>query len=144
MSKRISDLNEAKASRAKLVARPSTSDSDRPRLAERIVALAPLARAPLVPENDAEAPEGGLLRLDSHRFGYTASSHSLNALVPRPAAPVQRAPNPARLSRAGGGLLVAVDSDEQGQPRSGAGLSGFLFGLSIAGAIGIALYAYLV
>lgn len=148
MSKRISDLNEVKASRAKTFAQRNQPDPQRPRLAERLVALAPLARAPLVPETDADPHEAGLSRLaDAHRFRQQtlipSSAHTRNALVPRSTTMVPRAQDPIRLSRVGDVPPAHFDFQSGLAVRDGQAIAGFVIGLSIATAIGIALYFYL-
>jgi len=144
MSKRISDLHVAKASRVRNFAQRSQTDPQRPRLAERLVALAPLARAPLVPESVSDPQEPGLSRLaDSHRFRPQAAIpgpvHSRNALVPRSATPLPQIQEPVRLSRVSDAPLGHTGHSA----RDGQGVAGFLIGLSMATAIGVALYAYL-
>jgi len=147
MSKRISDLNEVKASRAKYLSQRNQPDPQRPRLAERLVALAPLARAPLLLEDDTDPHEAGLSRLaDTHRFRQQTpapSTQTRNALVPRSAASLPRAQDPVRLSRVGEAPGQFNFGNEL-SVRDGQGIAGFLVGLSIATAIGIALYVYLV
>lgn len=149
MSKRISDLNEAIANRARRSAQSGQTDRQRPRLAERLVALAPLARAPLVPDADAaDAPAAGLSRLaDAPRFRHRASSRAQalgnNALVPRSGSPLPaRASTP--LSRVAGQATVFADPDTVPPSNPRRATVGFLAGLSIAAAIGVALYAFLV
>ncbi|MCL4768466.1 MAG: hypothetical protein KJZ80_19795 [Hyphomicrobiaceae bacterium] len=151
MSKRISDLNETIASRARRTVPSRQPDRQRPRLAERLVALAPLARAPLVPESDAagsDAPAAGLSRLaDTPRFQHRAPPRALaparNALVPRSSSVLRPARISTPLSRVG-----EQSTDFAAGPvlpaSYGRGTAAFLVGLSVAAAIGIALYAVLI
>jgi len=145
MSKRISDLNEAKASRARNTAQ--LPDPQKPRLADRLVTLAPLARAPLVAEAEPEPERGELSRLsDAPRFGHRGDADgasSRNALVPHRPPALPRLQDPARLSRISEVPPVDVALDDGTPGLNSRTIAGFLIGLSIASAIGFALYAYL-
>lgn len=143
MSKRVSDLNEVKAQRARNSGQ--SPEPQRPRLAERLVALAPLARAPLVAEPEPEA--GELSRLsDARRFGHrdaVSSNSSGNALVLQRPAALPRLQETARLSRVGDFPPLDVHLDRDPTTPDSATVVSFLVGLSIASAIGLALYALL-
>lgn len=142
MSKRISDLNEAKANRARNSAQ--SPEPERPRLADRLVTLAPLARAPLVAEHDPDPLAEELMRLaDTPRFGNREAGSSRNALVPRGPAQLPRAQEPARLARVSAVPPVDIALDGEDTQLSVRTIAGFLIGLSIATAIGLGLYVYL-
>lgn len=149
MSKIVSDLNEAKATRAAKAAQIDQREAQRPRLAERLVQLAPLARAPLVAEDDTETHGDGLSRLaDGSRFGQQtaspASTQSGNALVPSWASQLPKSEEPVRLSRVGSSAPLPLESLDEHTSRRGQHVLGFTIGVAIAAAIGIGLYAYLI
>lgn len=146
MSKLVSDLNEAKATRAAKTAQIEPRDAQRPRLAERLVQLAPLARAPLVPEDDLEEPGDGLSRLtDESRFRQQrATTASGNALVPSRASQLVKSHEPVRLSRVGASTPVPYGPVDEFPQRREQSMLGFAIGVAIAAAIGIGLYAFLI
>lgn len=136
MSKQVSDLKEAKANRSS-----GPHQQRKPRLAERLVALAPLARAPLVAEREHPEPDDGLSRL-SHVSRPASSSYQANALVPLQPSQLPLVREPARLSP------VSVspprfETEHELQKEPGRDLTGFLVGLTIATAIGVVLYLLL-
>jgi hypothetical protein len=145
MSKHISDLNEAKVARASRSIRSNPSAAARPRLAERLVELAPLARAPLVAESVAEDSDG-LSRLPrdpvtGHHI-TSSSTGQANALVPLQAPPLPKGREPARLSPVGITPPAQYWADEFATDVR-RHIGGFLIGLAIASAMGIGLYAVL-
>ena len=130
MTNRIPDLKQVRASRGGSSSAPQ--QQPRPRLAERLVELAPLARAPLVTEDERPAPDDGLSRL-------SRPSYQPNALVPLRPAPVPRVREPDRLSPVG----IASARPEPAEEGTKRDFTGFLIGLAIATAAGVALYALL-
>ena len=145
MSNHISDLNEAKVARAARSARSNQSTPTRPRLAERLVELAPLARAPLVTEDEMEVKDG-LSRLSrdpvtGHHFTSSSTGQG-NALIPLQSEALPSAQESVRLSPVGI-TWPARHWAEEFTPDARQHVTGFLVGLAIASAIGIGLYAVL-
>lgn len=132
MTNRIPDLKQVRASRAASASAPH--QSQRPRLAERLATLAPLARAPLVAESERLDPDDGLSRLS-----HVSRSYQPNALVPLQPSPLPRAREPDRLLPVGVSP-PAVPADEAGARQD---LTGFLIGLAIATIAGLTLYILL-
>lgn len=157
MSKRITDLNEALANRPRRDSQDTDSEPSRPRLADRLVDLAPLARPPLTSELDPGPPEDPKLGLSTlagvqrpaartalprapapvppmpgtslvlHRSALPAVAGSTAIATPRPAA---NSPPPAPTADEGASNLRA--------------LIAFLVGLAIAAVAGIVAYAELI
>lgn len=122
MSKHTSGLTPGRADRT--ASSSGLHQRPRPRLAERLVALAPLARAPLTMESERQA------------------ANEPNALVPLRPSALPQASEPATLAP------VSVSShrsetEDEFYGISGYGLTGFLAGLAVATATGIVLYAVL-
>lgn len=157
MPKRVTELNEAIARRSRRESASRQPIQDRPRLAERLVELAPLARAPVViDEADQTSDDKADLELsrlpDDDRFKPRAAS--------RP--PPPPLPSNALILSDRGGTLIQAETpvtltryEEEPPPlpslhRAGSAIAakrravGFITGLSIATAVGIALYAILV
>ncbi len=146
MSKYISDLNEAKAARAAKSAQVSKPAPHRQRLAERLVELAPLAKAPLALESEADDADG-LSRLTrdplTGRHIPSASAGQPTALVPLEPASLPKLREPVRLSPVGVTSPVRYGYDDEFPTEVRQRVTGFLVGLAIASAIGLGLYAVL-
>lgn len=136
MSKFVSELSKAKAPFA---THPSTlQHQPRPRLAERIAALAPLARAPLVADVDRDEPDG------LSRLPHTTRSRSYqpNALVPLEPPQLPLTSEPPMLSPVGVAPLH-LDFDDGVRAELRLKWLGFFVGLAISAAIGVGLYVAL-
>ena len=155
MPKRVTDLNEAIARRVGKAEPTASPEQERPRLAERLVELAPLARAPITIEEtkpeDAVRSEDLSRLSDAPRFrrhdGSAASETAGTALVPNPevVALVPAAEPPARLVRRTNPPPLPVDPATLRRPvHTRTHVPGFIIGLSTASALGLALYALLV
>lgn len=133
MSKFVSELSKARA--------PSTAHlsnlhhQPRPRLAERLAALAPLARAPLVADVDRDELDG-LSRLP---HATRVRAYPPNALVPTEPPPLPPADEPPLLYPVGTTPLH-LDFDDDADAGSWAEWVSFFVGLLVSLAIGIALY----
>lgn len=131
MSKHISEFAPEEANRT--VSASGLHQQPRQRLAERLVALAPLAREPLMTERERQA-------LNSSRSTPTANES--NALVPLRPSGLPRAREPVSLSPVGVSS-PRLDTKDELDGETGYGLTGFLVGLAVATATGIVLYALL-
>lgn len=138
MSKFVSELNEARANSAITSSTPHRQH--RQRLAERLVTLAPLARAPLVAETERGEPDDGLSRLS---LAARSRVFEPKALVPLEPSALPRAGEPARLSLVGISPPQLDLLEEELRAEMRRRLMGFLIGLATAAAIGIGLYAAL-
>lgn len=133
MTNRIPDLEQVRANR---IAKSSTTQQPpRPRLAERLVTLAPLARAPLAAESERLEPDDGLSRLS-----HVSRSTQPTALVPLQPPQLPRAKEPDRLRPIG---VLPPRPEPDDDAGAGQDLTGFLVGLGIATAAGLVLYALL-
>ena len=153
MQKRVTDLNEAIAKRLAKAEVDMSPGQEKPRLAERLVELAPLARGPVTIEEPVPTapPDGDLSQLsDAPRFrrndGSGATGATGTALIPNPevVALVPAAETPARLVRRTSPPPLPVDPATLRRPVARTRLPGFIIGLSTASALGLALYALLV
>ena len=157
MPKRVTDLNEAIAKRLAKADAATSAGQDKPRLADRLVELAPLARGPVtldepVPEPEVALASKDLSRLsDAPRFrrhdGSVAAEAAGTALIPNPevVALVRAAETPTRLVRRTTPPPLPVDPATLRRPaKPRTRLPGFIIGLSTASALGLALYALLV
>ena len=140
MSKRITDLNEALASRARTDDPPlelaGEPEPSRPRLADRIVALRPLTEQAVSIEPDPHSePERLLTLADSRRFQPADSAATAPTYVPRNALVVYR--EAAAAAR-------AVEEPRNALILDARAFAAFVIGLIIATVIGIALYSQLV
>lgn len=136
MSKFVSELSKAKAPFA---THPSTlQHQPRPRLAERLAALAPLARAPLIADVDRDEPDG------LSRLPHTTRSRSYqpNALVPLEPPQLPLTSEPPMLSPVGVAPLH-LDFDDDAGAELRLKWLGFFVGLAISAAIGVGLYVAL-
>ncbi|HEX5600258.1 MAG TPA: hypothetical protein VFX46_06470 [Hyphomicrobiaceae bacterium] len=136
MSKFVSELSKAKAPFA---THPSTlQHQPRPRLAERLAALAPLARAPLIADVDRDEPDG------LSRLPHTTRSRSYqpNALVPLEPPQLPLTSEPPMLSPVGVAPLH-LDFDDDARAELRLKWLGFFVGLAISAAIGVGLYVAL-
>ena len=159
MVKRVTDLNEAIAKRSGKTAPDRESPPDRPRLAERLVELAPLARAPVALEEPPAPVESSDPSLDLSRLA-AALRHPDDPL-PHPHNPDE--PPTALVTVPDVTMLVRTDApipltrlpmeppplpapavpERQEQPQHASNTRGFLVGLLIAAAVGAGLYAVL-
>jgi hypothetical protein len=149
MAKRVRELNEAIANRIRVQARGTDTHEPKPRLAERIAKLAPLASAAAVPEKGTvnDPANSALSSLtDSARQRATLQARS----VPGSALAVQVTPPPLpsspgfRVAQAGAPQSPDATAGRADPQIIHSGKLGFAVGLSLATAFGIALYAWLV
>jgi hypothetical protein len=155
MVKRVTDLNEAISKRSGKTASDREAPPDRPRLAERLVELAPLARGPVTIEREPAREDIPEPSLDLSRLAAALRHPSdppplrdmpapPTALVPSPEVTMLvRTDPPVPLMRQDSRPPPLSEPVSPEAPHASGNARGFLIGLLIAVAVGAGLYAVL-